>query len=301
MGGNGSNADFFLADQAEPPAAEHPHALLNFADPDFFSAMRIPVLKGRVFNEHDQTDGSYVILINQTLARQYFSGRDPIGRRLRIPQTQQTGEIIGVVADVKKYALTDPPVPQIYGALAQNPFIFTSLAVRTAGDPLKMANPIRRAIWQVDKDQPVWSVYSFDEILATQSHLRQLVTAILGVYAGVALVLASIGIFGVISYTVSQRTAEIGVRMALGARPGDVARLIVGQGVLIAAIGITTGAGAAMWLSSYLRTQLYAVNPLDPGVYTLVAALLVTVVILACLIPARRAAKVDPMIALRCE
>jgi ABC-type antimicrobial peptide transport system permease subunit len=164
-----------------------------------------------------------------------------------------------------------------------------------------MTNAIRRAIWNVDQDQPVWSVHSFEEIIATQSHLRQLVTAMLGAYAGVALVLASIGIFGVISYTVSQRTAEIGLRMALGARPGDVTRLIVRQGLLLTAAGITAGAGAALWLSRYLRTQLYAVSPLDPAVYALVMALLVAVAILACLIPARRAAKIDPMTALRCE
>src|SRR5262249_47161719 len=153
-----------------------------------------------------------------------------IGQHLRIPSLRRTGEIVGVAGDVKHRSLTEAPAPQIYGALAQNPFIFTSLAVRTAGDPLKMANQIRRAIRQVDKDQPVWAVISFEEIMANQSRFRQLVTGMLGAYAGVALVLASIGIFGVISYTVSQRTAEIGVRMALGARPADVARLILRQG-----------------------------------------------------------------------
>jgi ABC-type antimicrobial peptide transport system permease subunit len=164
-----------------------------------------------------------------------------------------------------------------------------------------MANQIRRAIWQVDKDQPVWAVNSFDGIIATQSRLRQMVTAMLGVYAGVALLLASIGIFGVISYTVSQRTSEIGVRMALGARPAQVARLILRQGLFITAIGIAGGAAAAMWLSRYLRTQLYAIGPLDPGVYTAVTALLAAVAIVACLIPARRATKIDPMVALRYE
>jgi putative ABC transport system permease protein len=185
--------------------------------------------------------------------------------------------------------------------LAQNPFIFTSLAVRTVGDPLKMANQIRRAIWQVDKDQPVWSVRSFEETLRTQSHLRQLITVMMGAYAGVALVLASIGIFGVISYSVSQRTAEIGVQMALGERPADVARLVLQQVFLMMTIGITIGAGAATWLSRYLRTQLYAVSPLDPGVYATVGMLLAVVAMVACLFPARRATKVDPMVALRYE
>ncbi len=301
LGGNGNSSEFFVAGQPEPPLSERPRALLNFADPDFFSTMRIPVLKGRVFNERDRADGPYVILINRTLAREYFHGRDPIGQRLSLPEIQRTGEIAGVVGDVKQYTLTDPPGPQIYGALAQNPFIFTSLAVRTVGDPLKMANPIRRAIWQVDKDQPVWSVHSFEEILATQSHLRQLITAMMGGYALVALVLASIGIFGVISYSVSQRTAEIGLRMALGARASDVARLVLQQVFLMTAIGIAIGAGLALWLSRYVRTQLYAVSPVDPRVYAAVMALLAAVALLASVIPARRATKVDPMVALRHE
>jgi putative ABC transport system permease protein len=301
LGGNGNGADFFLADRPERPSAETPHALLNFADPDFFSAMRIPLLRGRVFNEHDQAEGPYVFVISQTLARQYFAERDPIGQHLRLAQTPLSGEIVGVVGDVKQFTLTDPPAAQIYGVLAQNPFIFTSLAVRTAGNPMKMVNEIRRAIWWVDKDQPVWSVHSFEEILSSQSHLRQLVTTILGVYAGVALVLAAIGIFGVISYMGSQRTAEIGLRMALGAKPGQVALLILRQGFVMTAAGIIGGAIVASWLSRYLRTQLYAVSPLDPGVFVVVAVLLAAVSILACLIPARRAMKVDPTAALRCE
>jgi predicted permease len=301
LGGNGNNSDFLIAGFPEPPVSERPRAWRNFADPDFFSTMRIPVLKGRVFNEHDQASGPYVVVINQTLAREYFNGRDPVGQHLTFPQIQSTGEIVGVVGDVKQFTLTDPPAPQVYGVLAQNPFIFTSLAVRTAGDPLKMANQIRRAIWQVDKDQPVWSVHSFDEILATQSHLRQIITAMMGAYALAALLLASIGLFGVISYSVSQRTAEIGVRMALGARGGDVARLVLQQVFLMTAIGITIGVGAATWLSRYLRTQLYAVSPLDPGVYAAVTALLAAVALLACVLPLRRATKIDPMVALRYE
>jgi putative ABC transport system permease protein len=301
LGGNGNTSEFILTDRPAPPPADRARALLNFADPDFFSTMRIPMLQGRAFSHRDQPDGTYVIVVNQALARRYFNGRDPIGQHLRIPSIQRVGEIVGVVGDIQQFRLSDPAAPQIYGALAQNPFIFTSLAVRTAGDPLQMVNRIRRAIGQVDKDQPVWSVHSFEEILATQSRLRQLVTAMLGAYAGVALVLASIGIFGVISYAVSQRTAEIGVRMALGARPADIARLILRRVFSMIIIGIAAGIGVAMWLSRYLRTQLYAVSPLDPGVYVSVAALLAAVAVAACLIPARRATRVDPTVALRYE
>jgi putative ABC transport system permease protein len=301
LGGNGNNTEFFLADRPEPAVSDRPHALLNYADPNFFSTLRIPLLRGRTFSEHDQPDSPYVLAINRTLAREYFSDRDPIGQRLSIPETQRTGEIVGVVGDVKQYTLTDPPSPQVYGALAQNPFIFTSLAVRTAGDPLKMANAIRHAIWQVDKDQPVWAVDTFDAILARQPHLRRLITAMLEAYAGLALALASIGIFGVVSYSVSQRTAEIGVRMALGAQRSDVTRLVLRQVFVMSAIGIAGGVGAAMWLSRYLRTQLYEVSPIDPIVYVTAAALLTAVAILACVLPTRRATKIDPMVALRYE
>jgi len=301
LGGNGNNAGFWRADRPEPTAAERPSGLLNFADPDFFVTMRIPLLQGRAFSEHDQPGSRYVVIVNQTLARRFFADRNPIGQLLHLQANGQTAEIVGVVGDIKQFTLKDPPEPQIYGALAQNPFIFTSLAVRTSGDPLKMVNQIRKAIWRVDPDQPVWSIHSFDEIVTIQSRVRQLITSTLAAYAGIALILACIGIFGVISYAVSQRTAEIGVRMALGAQPSDVARLILRQGLAMTAIGCTAGTGGAMWLSRYLRTQLYAVSPLDPGVYVIVAALLTAVAIAACLAPARRAAKIDPTSALRSE
>ena len=301
LGGNGNTGDFFLTDRPEPPPAERPQALLNFADPDFFATMRIPVLQGRTFTSHDGPAAPSVIIINQTLAKRYFDGRNPIGQHLRIPALQQTAQIVGVVGDVKQFTLRDPATPQIYGSLAQNPFVFTSLAVRTKGDPTKMVNAIRAAIWGVDKDQPVWSIHTFDEIIASQSRLRGLMTTMLGGYAGFALLLASIGVFGVVSYTVSQRVPEIGVRMALGARRRDVVLLILRQGMFMAAIGIGAGVPAALWLSRYVRTLLFAVSPNDPFVYISAIGVLATVSAAACLLPARRAAKTDPMVSLRCE
>ncbi len=238
-------------------------------------------------------------MINQTLATRYFADRDPLGRHLRLPSLNLTAEVIGVVGDVKQFSTEELPTPQIYGALAQNPFIFTSVAVRTAGDPVPLINAIRRAVWMVDKDQPTWKMRTMDAKLAMLAHPREFVTELLVVYAMLALLLASIGIFGVLSYSVSQRTSEIGVRMALGARPADVVRMILRQGVAIALIGIVIGTGAAAGLSTFLKSQLYAVSPLDPGVYAMVAALLGLVALAACLIPARRAMRVDPVEALR--
>ena len=299
--GNGQTLDFLLGDRPEPAAAERPRGLFNTADPHFFTTMRIPVLRGRVFDAHDRAGAAKVVVINQTLARRYFADRDPIGQTLRIPGQNLTAEIVGVAGDVKQFSPADAPSPQIYGALAQNPFLFTSLAVRTAGDPMLLANEIRRAIWQVDKDQPVWGVRTMEWRLAALVAPRQFVANMLGGYAALALLLASIGIFGVVSYVVSQRTGEIGIRMALGARPAHIARLVLGHGLSMALIGIGMGLAGAAWLARYLASQLYAVSPFDPAVYATVAALLAVVATAACLIPARRAISVDPVQALRRE
>jgi putative ABC transport system permease protein len=302
LAGNGSTGPFVLLDRPEPPAAERPQAMLNVADPYFFSTMRIPVLRGRDFSEHDTNHSAHVVVINQTMATRYFQERDPIGQSIRIPPANNmTAQIVGVVGDVKQFSNTDLPVPQIYGVLSQNPFVFASVAVRTATDPNSLMPEIRRAVWRVDKDQPMWKMRTADARLAMLAQPQQLMSSLLGGYAGLALLLAAIGIFGVISYSVSQRTAEIGVRMALGASPGDVAKVILQQGVIVIGIGITVGLGAAAWLTQFLKSQLYAVSTLDASVYAIVAGVLGTVSLAACWIPARRAMKVDPVVALRAE
>ena len=299
LGGNGETDDFFRTDRPEPPPAERPRGLFNAADPYFFETMRIPLLRGRVFNEHDSADSAKVIVINQTLATLYFGDRDPLGQHLRVPAQKLVAQIVGVVGDVKQFSPEDKAVPQIYGALAQNPFVFTSVAVRTAGNPGPLMNEIRRAVWRVDKDQPMWKMRTMDTKLAMLAGPREFVTSLLSGYAGLALLLASIGIFGVISYSVSQRTAEIGIRMALGAQPADVARMILSQGVGLTLGGVAAGLVAAAWLARLLRAQLFAVSPLDPAVYAIVAALLAVVALAACLVPVRRAMRVDPVDALR--
>jgi putative ABC transport system permease protein len=301
LGGNGEDADFFPGDRPEPPASNRPRGLLNAADPYFFSTMRIPVLRGRVFNQRDSAGAPAVVVINRTLAERFFSDRDPVGRQLRIPGSNLTAEIIGVVGDVKQFGPEDPPRPQIYGSLEQDPFVFTSVAVRTAGDPEWMTNQIRRAVWRVDKDQPMWKMRTVDARLAMLAAPREFVTGLLGSYAALALLLAAIGIFGVVSYSVRQRTAEIGVRIALGASSGDIAGMILRQGLAMTLAGIAAGAGTAAWVARYLRSQLYSVSPLDVSVYLGVAALLALVAMAACLIPARRAMAIDPMQALRNE
>ena len=302
LGGNGQFGDFYLTDRPEPAASQRAQAMFNAADPNFFSTLRIPLLRGRVFDEHDTANSAKVIVINQTMAERYYGDRDPIGRSIRIPQANNlTAQIIGVVGDVRQFSPEDPPALQIYGALDQNPFLFTSVAVRTAGDPKLLMNEVRQAVWKVDKDQPMWKMRTMDAKLAMLEEPHRFVSSLLGGYAGLALLLAAIGIFGVISYSVSQRTAEIGVRIALGATPGDVAQVILKQGAVVTGIGIAVGMGAAAWLARYLRTELYGVSAVDPAVYAVVAVTLAAVAMAASWIPARRAMKVDPAVALRSE
>src|SRR6185295_3357083 len=200
---------------------------------------------------------------------------DPIGARLK--SGNQVAEIVGVVGDIKQYSLADSPTSQIYGALAQNPFIFTSLAVRTAGDPRLLANEIRKAIWRVDRDQPVWKVRTLESRLDVGQQPTRFLAWTLGAYAALALILACIGIYGVVSNSVRQRTSEIGIRIALGARASHIAKLVLRQGVMMAGVGVVLGLGASAWLTQFLAKQLYATKPIDLPVYLSVAALLTAV------------------------
>ncbi len=206
-----------------------------------------------------------------------------------------------MVGDIKQFTPEDQPEPQIYGVLAQNPFVFNSMAVRTAGDPASLEQEIRKAVWRIDQDQPMWRMRTSDARIAMLAQPRALMTSLLGSYAGLALLLASIGIFGVISYSVSQRTAEIGIRMALGATPGDVGRIVLKQSAMVIGIGVAVGLGAAAGLSRFLQSELFGVSALDPVVYATVALALGAVALAACWFPARRAMRVDPVIALRAE
>ena len=296
--GNGGTVGYAIEGRATPDPASLPQTRFHIVTPDYFKTMRIPVLKGRDFTDRDDLRTPLVAVINETFARRAFPGDDPIGRRFTTPQTPGPITVIGIVGDAKHYTPTEPAAPQIYAAHYQVPLIFSSLVARTKGSPLGVANDVRKAIWSVDKDQPVWAVMSLeDKIARTQGQWRFL-ALLLGIFAGVALLLAGVGIYGVTSYAVAQRTREIGIRLALGASAERVLREVVGRGVRLTLAGTAIGLAGAVAGARMAAALLFGVTPGDPRALASAAAILAAVSIAACYLPARRAARVDPVIAL---
>lgn len=299
--GNMGTTTFVPLNLPEPPQGQEPRAQINRTDEHYFAALRIPLLRGRVFTEHDKADAPPVVVINQTMAQRYWPNQDPVGQAVRLLENNVTATIIGVVGDVKHYSLDEPATAQIYTSYPQQPHIFTTLVVRTTSDPLALARAVRGAVWSVDKDQPVWKVrtleFLLDRSLGSQRFLMWLLTG----FSLLALTLAAVGVYGVISYAVTQRTHEIGVRLALGAQRRDIVRLVAGQGMMLAGVGVGIGLIAAFLLTRFLAQLLFNVSPTDPLTFAGVALLLLIVALVACLVPSRRATKVDPMIALRYE
>jgi len=267
--------------------------------PDYFSTFRIPLVKGRLLAESDGADAPPVLAVNESLARIYFANEDPLGKR--IIYNGVTREIVGVVGDVKHSALDEEAKPEIYLTMAQAPWPFMSLAVRTSGDPMLMLAQVREQVLAVDKDQPVTNIRTMERLMARSVAPRRFNLLLLGVFALVGLALAGVGLYGVMSYTVTRRTREIGVRMAMGAQRVDVLRLVIGEGMKLAFIGALLGLGGALALTRLLKTLLFGVSATDPLTFIVIAAVLIIVALLACWIPARRAASMDPLVSLRVE
>ena len=273
------------------------------ATPDYFKTMRIPVKTGRAFTERDTVETPPVVLINETLARRVFPGEDPIGKRLTVWRDEKFArEIIGIVGDVKSSRLDAETGSQIYVPYAQDAaWGGLSLAVRTKGEPEMLAAGVRGAALAIDKNLPAYDIKTMGDVLAASVANNRLVVLLFGVFALFALLLASIGIYGVIAYSVAQRTHEIGIRLALGAQTTDVLRLIVTQGMTLALIGVSVGVAGSLAATRVMRSLLYGVSATDPLIFIGVSLLLTVVALLACFIPARQAMKVDPMVALRYE
>ncbi len=273
--------------------------------PGYLRAMEIPLLKGRTITERDTQDSVKIALINRTMAAALWPNVDPIGRRIKFPGDDKNPTpwrtIVGVVSDVSQYALDKKAPMQIYLPHAQFPTSFNTIVVKTDNQSLAMTNAIRNEILSVDKDQAVFQVTTLEELLGESILLRRFFMLLLVGFAMLALVLAAVGIYGVMSYVVTQRTQEIGIRMALGAQVGDVLKLIVGNGMKLALIGISLGLAAAFAVTRLLAELLFGVTATDLSTFTVVSSVLAVVVLLACYIPARRATKVEPLEALRYE
>jgi putative ABC transport system permease protein len=306
MAGDCWDSVYTLSDRPVPPTAELPDADFNVAGTDYFKTMGIPLIEGRIFAETDDVKSTPVAIVNQTLARRMWPHGDPIGKRVKQGFPQDPGslyEIVGVVGDVKRQSMASLQDPEVFLSFAQNPGVYSASAivVRTAQDPMSAASAVEHEVHTLDPDQPLTNVQPMTAYMADSIAGRRVSTAMLGVFAGIALVLAAVGIYGVMAYTVSLRVQEMGIRMALGAQRRHVFRLVVGQGLALAAIGVAAGLAISLAATRYMSSLLVGVTPNDPLTFAAVSLLLAAVAALACYVPARRATRIDPMAALRQE
>lgn len=306
LSGNNSSTSFIIEGRDLPAALEKPLSEYRTISPDYFRVMSIPLLKGRDFSELDHEKAPGVVIINETMAHRFFPNENPIGKRLGLSGPPDLREIVGVVGDVKDLGLDAEPKPESYMPYLQSSpsyLDYTSmvLVIRTAVDPKSMVPTLQGVIQAVDKDQPIYNVKTMEQYLSESISQQQFNTLLLITFGVVAIVLATIGIYGLMVYSVAQRTHEIGIRMAMGAQHSDVLKLVVGQGMLLGLVGVTIGLIAAFALTRVLSSLLYQVSTTDPFTFIGLSLLLVSVALVASYVPAYRATKIDPIIALRYE
>jgi putative ABC transport system permease protein len=298
------NLRFEIEGSPAPPSSQARTANYVAASPEYFRVMGIPLWQGREFTRDDVASTPRVTIISEAMARIYFPNQNPIGKRLIFgfpPNGEAPREIIGVVGNVRDVELRQAPAAMMYVPFAQAPLWGTVVVVRTNLSVAAVAEAIRRDAHAIDKDLPVTDIGAIPELVDATLAQPRFQTLLLALFSGLALTLAAVGIYGVISYSVIQRTHEIGIRMSLGAQPGQVLRLVMGQGAKLALAGIVIGAAASFALTRLMRSLLFEVSPADPLTFAAITALLVAVALAACYIPARRAMRVDPMTALRYE
>ena len=295
-------ADFFVEGRPVPKPGETPTADNRFITPGYLSTLRVPLLQGRDFSAADRDGSRRVAIVDETLASQFLGGA-ALGKRLNLgtPEKPDWWEVVGEAANVKAFGLERPALPTLYRPLEQHPWGLLAFAMRTSGDPAALLHAAQQAVWEADKDQPIFRALPLSTLAVQSVALRRVSTVLLGGFAMLALVLAAIGIYGVMAYSVAQRIHEIGTRMALGAQPGDVLRLILGQGVRLTIAGVAVGMAAALVLTRFMASILFRVSASDPMTFGAVVILLTFIALAACYLPARRAMRTDPLAALRHE
>jgi putative ABC transport system permease protein len=297
--GQQNDREYFTIENRPLPAGQELVADFRRISPQYLNTMGIALLRGRMLSDRDGRDAPPVILIDETLGRQYFPGENPLGRRMRL--WGEFREVVGIVSQVHHFGLEKQPQPTIYAPYEQMTDKAMALAVRTTVDTQAVVKAVKQAVWSVDPGQPIFQIRSMDDYLSLAETAPRISTLLLLIFAGISMLLAALGIHGVVSYGVAERTREFGIRMALGSTPGQVKALVVRNGIKTALIGLLAGMAGAAVLASALRALLFGVAPLDPAVMAAVAALLLTVALAANYIPAHRATRIDPMQALHHE
>jgi predicted permease len=309
MEGFANGAPFLIEGRTYLPYSQRPVCGFKVVGPSYFHTVAMRLLKGRSLEQNDVADAPPVTVINETMAKTYFGGEDPVGKRILIRQLvfgrrdrgpEIPWQVVGVVKDEKVSSL-DENIPVIYVTFYQSPGTLNSLVVRSAMDPLLLGRPIEQAIWKVNKNQAATNVETLEEIKTQSVAPARLRTMLLAIFAGIAVLLAAVGIYGVVSYSVAQRVHEMAIRLALGASPGSLLKLVIGKAMLMVLVGLALGAVAALMLTRVMATLIYDVSSADPLTFAAAAAVLIIVAVGACLLPARRAMRVDPMAALRGE
>jgi predicted permease len=303
LNGNGETLPYLTeGSTAEPDKLPVAHA--NIVSDDFFETMRIPVMAGRDFGDEDRATTMPVVIVNEQLAKKIAPDGQALGKRVKITPADTSARwatVVGVVGNAKHFSVNEAQLDQVYVPYTQRPLIFTELVVRSDGDPTAVADPVRAAIWRVDRDQPVWRIRPLLVSIQNQLGARSFTMRLLAAFAVLAVVLATIGVYGVMSYAVARRTQEMGIRMALGAGTKQVVSMVLRQGMRTVAIALALGLGAAFAATRLLETQLYGVTATDPLTFVAVPVALGAIALLACYLPARRASRVDPLIALRSD
>jgi putative ABC transport system permease protein len=301
LGGDNREFSFRIEGQPVVEPALRPAANYRVAMPEYFAAMGIPLERGRMFSSSDIQGSAPVIIINERMARRYFPDRDPIGQRIFVRNEQAAREVVGVVKSIKHFALDQEPQPEMYVSFGQSPSRYMRMVLRTTSDPIALIKPVQQQVWELDRELPLAKINSMSELVSNSAAQRRSNMQLLTIFAVVALILSAVGIYGVISYSVTQRTHEIGVRMALGASPDAIVRLILRRGMILTAAGIVIGTAGAFGLMRLIRSLLFEVGTVDVAIFVIVPLLFTFIALVACIFPARKAARVDPLIALRYE